>query len=54
MLDQVTTVAGSTQGYKDGHGPQAHFQHIAGISLDPELEMLYIADSVRKIKLLKC
>ncbi|XP_066933163.1 NHL repeat-containing protein 2-like [Clytia hemisphaerica] len=42
---QVTTVAGSTQGFRDGFGHEAHFQHIAGILLDPELEMLYIADS---------
>lgn len=45
--DKVTTVAGSTQGYKDGYGTDAHFQHVAGILLDPDLQMLYIADSVR-------
>lgn len=41
----VTTIAGSTQGYKDGFGTDTHFQHIAGITLDPEMDMLYIADS---------
>ena len=46
LSEQVTTVAGSTQGYKDGFGTDAHFQHVAGILLDPDLEMLYIADSV--------
>jgi len=30
-LGQVTTVAGSTQGYRDGFGTDSHFQHIAGL-----------------------
>ncbi|XP_057301823.1 NHL repeat-containing protein 2-like [Hydractinia symbiolongicarpus] len=42
---KVTTIAGSTQGFANGFGKEAHFKHIAGITLDPEMEMLYIADS---------
>ena len=42
---EVKTIAGSTQGFSDGFGPNAHFKHVAGITIDPELEMLYIADS---------
>ncbi|XP_047130370.1 NHL repeat-containing protein 2 isoform X1 [Hydra vulgaris] len=41
----VTTIAGSTQGFSDGFGKDAHFMHVAGITLDPILELLYIADS---------
>jgi len=42
---EVKTIAGSTQGFSNGYGKDAHFKHIAGISLDPELSLLYIADS---------
>lgn len=42
---EVRTVAGSTQGFADGFGPYAHFKHIKGLTIDPDLEMLYIADS---------
>ena len=32
LLVEVTTVAGSTQGFSNGFGKNAHFKHIAGIS----------------------
>lgn len=30
----VTTLAGSTGGYTDGQGINAHFQHLQGIAVD--------------------
>ena len=42
---EVVTIAGSTQGFADGFGLYAHFKHIAGIIIDPQAEVLYVADS---------
>lgn len=51
----VTTLAGGAQGFRDGVGLKAKFHHSAGMAIDPEKRMLYVADSgngrIRKINL---
>ncbi len=51
---KVTTIAGSTQGYRDGQGGAAQFNFVFGIVIDKN-NMLYIADAfnhkIRKVDL---
>jgi len=42
---KVTTLAGSTSGFSNGFGEEAHFSHVAGMTLDDEEDVLYLADS---------
>merc|ERR1712054_99675 len=41
---KVSTLAGSSQGYKDGTGKAAQFWHPAGVSTSPDGSTLYVAD----------
>jgi len=51
----VTTLAGGSQGYKDGTGQDAKFHHTAGMVIDLDERVLYVADSandrIRKVDL---
>lgn len=49
----VSTFAGSTQGYEDGEGINAKFNHPFGIILNPLDDCLYVCDNannrIRKV-----
>merc|ERR1712054_127396 len=41
---KVSTLAGSTKGYKDGTGKAAQFTHPSSVSTSPDGSKLYMAD----------
>lgn len=45
----MRTLAGGTEGYRDGVGRQAQFFHPTGLTFDHKRKIVYVTDQVGKI-----